>query len=185
MSTVAPWPVPVRQSSGLTLVRPLLGVSRREVEAYVAALGIPTVTDPTNASLEYARNRVRRRVLPELRAVNSKAVEHLAQFAERQREDDEALRAVALAWFEAHAVVAPGEVTIDRRALRAAAPAVARRAVREAAERLGIALEGAHLQSILRSASRSGARVDLPLARSETDGRILRLRLRPSPTGTD
>ena len=46
------------------LIRPLLEVSRREIEAYLAENKIPYVTDSSNLSDDYTRNRLRHQVMP-------------------------------------------------------------------------------------------------------------------------
>lgn len=71
------------------VVRPLLSVSREEVEAYCREAGLSYVTDSTNASEAYARNRIRRQVIPELRQVNPAAEEHIARTAGLLREEEE------------------------------------------------------------------------------------------------
>lgn len=48
----------------LQIVRPLLGVRREEIDAYVKTQRLEFREDLTNASLGPARNRVRRRVIP-------------------------------------------------------------------------------------------------------------------------
>ena len=48
------------------LIRPLIAVTRQEVEAYCAKNGIGFVTDSTNFSEEYTRKRIRLRLIPEL-----------------------------------------------------------------------------------------------------------------------
>jgi tRNA(Ile)-lysidine synthase len=69
------------------LVRPLLDVSRRDVEAYLRARGRAWREDPSNASDSFTRNRIRSEVLPLVRArVNPAAAEHLARTAARLRE---------------------------------------------------------------------------------------------------
>jgi tRNA(Ile)-lysidine synthase len=50
-----------------TLIRPLLGVGRAELRAYLGALGQPYRDDPSNAEPHFTRNRVRRDLLPQLR----------------------------------------------------------------------------------------------------------------------
>ncbi len=52
------------------VARPLLGISRQEIELYCKANGLKYVTDCTNASDDYARNRIRHHVIPELKALN-------------------------------------------------------------------------------------------------------------------
>ena len=49
------------------VVRPLLGVSRRQIEAYLARNGIEPVLDSTNADMSYMRNRIRGELAPLLR----------------------------------------------------------------------------------------------------------------------
>jgi tRNA(Ile)-lysidine synthase len=50
----------------LTIVRPLLGIWRREIDAYVNQHDLKFREDATNAKLESMRNRVRHRILPEI-----------------------------------------------------------------------------------------------------------------------
>ena len=49
------------------ILRPLLPVSRLEIEAYCRACGIPILEDPSNYNTRFERNRIRHHVLPELR----------------------------------------------------------------------------------------------------------------------
>lgn len=49
------------------VVRPMLNVSRTEVEAYLQDKGLEYVIDSTNAEIEYKRNRLRNIVIPALR----------------------------------------------------------------------------------------------------------------------
>ncbi len=45
-------------------VRPMLGVSRHEIECYLAERGLDFVVDSTNLSTDYRRNLIRHKVLP-------------------------------------------------------------------------------------------------------------------------
>lgn len=60
-------PLPYSQGQ-LTLLRPLLGFSRAQLEAYVTAHALAWVEDPTNAHDDYARNQLRHHVMPALLA---------------------------------------------------------------------------------------------------------------------
>jgi tRNA(Ile)-lysidine synthase len=51
----------------VSLIRPLLAVRRAEVLAYLDEIRQPCRTDPTNASADFARNRLRNELLPLLR----------------------------------------------------------------------------------------------------------------------
>ena len=83
------------------LIRPLLGCTRAEIEAYLAAEGVPHVEDSSNADPAYARNRIRRDVMPVLRDLNpafaatlAAALPHLR--ADRAYLDDKAAAALPL-----------------------------------------------------------------------------------------
>ncbi len=76
------------------IVRPLLDVSRREIEAWLSAIGQPYVTDETNADVRFKRNRLRNRVLPELRQLNPAFDDTLLQTMRRLREADDYLNQV-------------------------------------------------------------------------------------------
>ncbi len=184
MAADAPWPVRAPRSSSLRVRRPLLGLARAEVEAYLRALGIEAAQDPSNETDEYARNRVRHQVMPALRGVNARASEHLAAFAERQAEDEAVIAGLAEAWLAAHTVVnEAGAVGLDRLALRRLPAAVAARVVRLTATRLGLTLDAVHVRAARRAAEESSGTADLPLARIESVGKILWLRERPPTSG--
>ncbi len=77
----------VRREADYTVVRPLLGVSRAEIERYLAALHEPYVTDSTNTSDVYARNHIRLHVLPALECLNPSLYETAAGTQRRLRQD--------------------------------------------------------------------------------------------------
>ena len=68
--------------------RPLLCLTRAETEAFCTACGQRWVTDETNDSDAYARNRLRHAALPALRSVNTAAEENLARFCEKAARAD-------------------------------------------------------------------------------------------------
>jgi tRNA(Ile)-lysidine synthase len=70
------------------IVRPLLGVRRAEVEAYLRGLGQAWCEDSTNQDAAYTRNRIRHELLPELERWNPQIREKLAQMAELAREEE-------------------------------------------------------------------------------------------------
>ncbi len=52
------------------VIRPLLDISRDEIEKYLKENNIPFVTDSTNSDDEYTRNKIRHKILPEMAKVN-------------------------------------------------------------------------------------------------------------------
>ncbi|MBQ8867447.1 MAG: tRNA lysidine(34) synthetase TilS [Bacteroidaceae bacterium] len=60
------------------VVRPLLGVSRAEVMAYLKALAQDYVTDSTNLQDEYVRNKIRLQILPLLEKINPQVREKIS-----------------------------------------------------------------------------------------------------------
>lgn len=133
------------------ILRPLLAVTRVQVEDFLHALGQMWREDSSNRHLTYTRNRIRHQLLPLLETWNPRLREHLAQTAALAL-DEEAW------WKEEMKRVAPQLVlqglpmrgggraagsglAIDVIRLAALAPAVQRRLIREAAGRLGAALD--------------------------------------------
>lgn len=77
------------------ILRPLLGVDRRDIEAYCQENGLSYVTDSTNLRDVYARNRVRHQVVPALEALNPRFVQAAGQAAELLAADRDYLRVQA------------------------------------------------------------------------------------------
>ena len=75
--------VPVRElpEQKLTLIRPLLCVTKAEIEAYLEQIGQEYRTDSTNADVAMSRNRIRSQVLPQLCEVNTAVVPHIVRTA--------------------------------------------------------------------------------------------------------
>ncbi|MBX5477253.1 MAG: tRNA lysidine(34) synthetase TilS, partial [Clostridia bacterium] len=90
------------------IVRPLLDVPPGAILHYAQRHRLPHREDPTNRDVAFARNRVRHRVIPELAAINPRAVEHLAAWARRLAADHRALEAAARRWLAERAEGTPG-----------------------------------------------------------------------------
>ena len=148
------------------VVRPMLDVTRREVETYLRERGIEWVTDSTNGQDTYARNRVRRWAVPALESVDPAFVRAAGQTMALLREDEAYLTARAeeflRAWGDGRSV--------DAKALAAESWPVASRAVRLLA---GRELEAVHVRAILKAA-RDGGAADVPGMRAaRTGGRLV------------
>lgn len=77
------------------IVRPLLRVTRAEIERYVAENGLSWTEDESNADVRYTRNFLRREVIPALERAIPGAAAHLATFARGAEEDDKYLCSLA------------------------------------------------------------------------------------------
>ncbi|MBQ4283093.1 MAG: tRNA lysidine(34) synthetase TilS, partial [Lachnospira sp.] len=65
------------------IIRPLLCVTRQDIEDYIAHQGLSYVTDSTNSENVYTRNRVRNELIPYVKQnFNPEIVKHLASLAE-------------------------------------------------------------------------------------------------------
>ncbi|MDQ6717415.1 MAG: tRNA lysidine(34) synthetase TilS [Gemmatimonadota bacterium] len=68
------------------VIRPFVNVSRAELELYAAANSIQHVTDPTNDSRRYLRNRVRHDLLPRISKIRPRFVRDLIDISRRSAE---------------------------------------------------------------------------------------------------
>ena len=79
------------------IARPLLRVTRAQIDRYVAKFSLPYAEDESNADERFTRNRLRRSVLPALEEAVNGAAEHLVTFAERVAADEKYLASLARA----------------------------------------------------------------------------------------
>jgi tRNA(Ile)-lysidine synthase len=76
-----------RLTDAATIVRPLLDVTRAEVLDYLRAIGQPYREDSSNLQEDYTRNRLRRKLLPQLEAeYNPRCGEALLRISEIARQ---------------------------------------------------------------------------------------------------
>ena len=143
--------MPARRGS---FVRPLLGVWRSDVMAFLESRGVVAVEDPANSNLSYARVRMRKSVLPALERDRPGIVRRL-----------HAAASSAAAMHES--IMAQAGGTRSREAIASMTPAVAAECMRtlyaEAGGRLP-SLSRRQLEAMVRLAAgkRGGAGVDLP-----------------------
>lgn len=100
------------------LIRPMLDVTRTEVEAFLREHWIRFVTDSSNRTDDYLRNRLRHHVMPLLKGENPSIATGLSAAAQRLRQDAQLLDALA-------EQIDPSDVA----ALRSAPPSLRRRAL--------------------------------------------------------
>lgn len=117
----------------ISLLRPLLTISRADVEAYCHEQRLTPIKDPSNEDLRYRRNRIRHHLLPSLTDYNPQIRNHLRQLAEIASADDAALEEMVTAVFP---TLSPqqgeGWLSIDRPGWCALPLALRRRILRRA-----------------------------------------------------
>jgi tRNA(Ile)-lysidine synthase len=178
MAPKAAWPFPGHES--LSLLRPLLRLSRNETLAYCDAACIRPLEDESNASPAFRRNRVRHEVLPLLRELNPRIDDALVRVADAAAQDEAYIDSVAA---EALAQPEGGRVDLKRSLLADWPAALRRHALRLALERLAGDVQEfseRHFAALERLAldGKTGDRLDLPRGVSATLTRsALRLRL--------
>jgi tRNA(Ile)-lysidine synthase len=150
------------------LVRPLIEVERRDVEAFLRERGIAWREDSTNASSRFARNRIRHELLPMLeREWNPAIVETLARTAEWAGSESEYWQD-EMDRMERELLVREGDaVLLHTGVIRELPTAVARRLIRRAIERTKGDLRGVdfdHSEQALRLAGseKGSGRVRIP-----------------------
>ncbi len=87
---------PVRECEGGMLIRPVLAMDKDAILEYCEQNKLDFVTDSTNLETEYSRNKIRSKIVPELRALNSSVVKGTLETSELLRRDSEYLLGVAL-----------------------------------------------------------------------------------------
>lgn len=73
------------------VIRPMLSVTREEVIAFLEQYHIDHITDSSNDTDQFLRNRLRHSVMPLLMEENPKLAENISAMALRLRQDEEAL----------------------------------------------------------------------------------------------
>ncbi len=75
------------------IIRPLLTVTRSEIEGFLADAGQSFVTDSTNLADDHTRNKIRHRIIPQLREINPSAAVTAARSAAALREENSFIEA--------------------------------------------------------------------------------------------
>ena len=140
-------------------VRPFLDHPRELTEAYVAARDLPTWLDPMNADVTLQRVRVRDTILPLVRSENPAVDTALVRLAASARE-----------WLAVidRAAGPFGQLPIDCPALAGQPPAIRKRALAIALDRVRISFDAVHLEqldTLVTAPAHGEVAIDLPGAR--------------------
>ncbi len=129
-----------------SVIRPLLTIRRKDLEAYLTAIGQDWREDSSNRDQHFTRNRVRHEILPRMEeSLNPRIREALAETAEIARAEEDY-------WHREVETLLPqvlGTASLDLKALLAQPQALQRRLVRAAGKKFGLNLEFAHVEEVL------------------------------------
>ena len=116
-----------------SLVRPLLCVTREEIENYLREKNQTYCIDRTNLEEEYTRNKIRHGILPMAEKICGGAVEHMAGLAEHAGQVEKLLERLTEELFEACVSVdEDNNVLLEIEALKSAEEILAERVVYKA-----------------------------------------------------
>ncbi len=142
------------QSDGI--VRPLLWLSRDEIEAFLNEIGQDYRTDETNTDLLYARNRMRHMILPQMCEINPDVIEAIVRFSDNAKEAEDYIAAAARKEFDEIAQVllvneSPEAIRINAYKLRSSQPLLGRYVIRCGLEECGCPrkdISNVHLEQV-------------------------------------
>jgi tRNA(Ile)-lysidine synthase len=104
------------------LARPLLDISRKDIEAYLVQLHLTPIRDATNDDPRFTRNRLRQELMPAIDAFDPAARDLLARTADILSEEDR--------FIEAQLANLPDDIATNREAFARLPPALQRRVIR-------------------------------------------------------
>ena len=131
------------------IIRPLIEVTRLEIERYLAHRNLKHITDPSNLERQHLRNRIRLELLPQLKTYQPGIVRILGQTAEIMGNEDSWMEKEAMGWIEgAVTVFETGDHSVPLEAFGKLAPALQSRVIRRIIRRLQGGLRRIHLRHI-------------------------------------
>lgn len=150
------------------IVRPLLGVTKEEIFSFLEEIGQNYVTDETNFSKDYLRNRVRLEGIPYLEEnFNKNFTQAVYNTSDILWQEQNYLESKVSEFLQTHASVQRESVQISKSALAKAHIAIARKAIRRcyyllAGEAGHISYEQIHRLLLLCKNGQSGQKIELP-----------------------
>lgn len=148
------------------IIRPLMCVTGKEIRDYLSDRGMEYRLDSTNACVDYDRNRIRHKVIPQLERINDNAVGHIADMASQLSEVYEWFR-ITVDNIE-KSCVKQNESSVEAEAaeLLNVHPAVAREIIRDMIAQITHSLKdvtAVHIEQVLGLLNMdSGKRIRLP-----------------------
>jgi len=129
--------LPQRLISGVLFLRPMLGMTRVEVEAFLAEKNVRYVDDPTNAGDDFLRNRIRHKLIPYIKKEFSASImEKLAELAFNASIDYDLIETSLQKVLGCTLKTGPHTVKIILKTWKTRPQAIRRMVLREAVERM-------------------------------------------------
>ncbi|MDR2931525.1 MAG: tRNA lysidine(34) synthetase TilS, partial [Oscillospiraceae bacterium] len=136
------------------VIRPLITCTRQDVEQYCARWGLDYVTDSSNLSDRYTRNKLRHHVVPILEEINPAFLDASARLSEILRADQAYLDGKADILFKA---LTPESGALDARRLAALPDALSTRVLVRLLEQYHIPCDYARIRALLDTGISGGA----------------------------
>ena len=153
------------RSESLRVVRPMLGLKKRDAARFCQQSGLTPLLDHSNEDTRFPRNKLRRDVIPSLETINPNVVEAICRLAQTARDDFEVIDAVSTEAVRTAVSTGSDGADVSKKAIRGLPIPVARRVLMAAYESVSGSLDGlesAHIDAMLEVATGSaGASVDL------------------------
>lgn len=142
--------IPVRRGN---IIRPLLCLSRCEIEDYCRENALEYVEDSTNFSDDYTRNRLRRQVTPVLRELNPAMEEHIRSTSWLMREADDYLNKISIE--ELKSIKTPFGFSCKK--LLCLEPIILKYALKRVLEEAGAPVDCRHIAMMIEAMRQNGA----------------------------
>jgi tRNA(Ile)-lysidine synthase len=128
---------PFKEMPGFKIIRPLIEVSRKEVEGFVSEIGLKFRIDSSNEKSIYTRNKIRLELIPLLeKDFNPNIKEVLANMAENLQIENDFLNRYSKRKFKSVSRIKQEEILIGIKKFKKQPEAVRKRILRAALEEL-------------------------------------------------
>ena len=125
-------------------IRPLILCTRDDIENYCTQNGIEFVTDSTNLSDEYTRNKIRHSVVPVLKVFNESAENAVSRMTASLREDEDFINQAVVKVYDT--IYINGTLLVDK--FGGLHPAVAKRIIAKFCAEKGVETDNLHINQI-------------------------------------
>lgn len=139
------------------VIRPLILCERKEIETYCADNNIKYITDSTNLSTDYTRNKIRLQILPLMCEINPCAPLALGRLSENAVADDDYLNSLSQRLSQEYLKLGRSEEIFT-----AATPVASRALVEICGKKLSIVPEYRHICGMLECIKNRTGKVNLP-----------------------